>query len=292
MTDGLVWEDKPSSLRHPVLVAGFEGWNDAADAASNAAAWLAQHSEGGATRVASIDPEEHFDFQARRPQVELVDGVTRSVSWPENTFFTIAADARDLVVLRGIEPSYRWRSFCRAVVSVARDTGCEMVITFGALLADVPHTRDARITGTATDPKLVARLGLAQSRYEGPTGIVGVLHDHCRAEGVSSVSLWAPVPHYLAAPPNPPATLSLLERVGGLLEVHLDLSRLEQTAATWREKVDEVTKADDDVSRYVSTLEERFDEDAASDTSWGAHLPSGDELASEVERYLREQRDE
>jgi proteasome assembly chaperone (PAC2) family protein len=292
MADGLVWEQEPGTLRRPVLVAGFEGWNDAADAASNAAAWLVQHSEGESTRVASIDPEEHFDFQARRPHVELVDGVTRSLAWPENVFFTIPTETRDLIVLRGIEPSYRWRSFCRAVVSVARDAGCEMVITFGALLADVPHTRDARITGTATDPELVARLGLAQSRYEGPTGIVGVLHDHCRAEDVSSVSLWAPVPHYLAAPPNPPATLSLLDRVSGLLDVHFDLSRLEQTAATWREKVDEVTTADDDVRRYVSTLEERFDEDAASDTAWGAHLPTGDELASEVERYLRDRRDD
>jgi proteasome assembly chaperone (PAC2) family protein len=286
--DGLVWERDVGALRDPVLVAGFEGWNDAADAASGAASWLTQH--GDSTRVASIDPELHFDFQARRPQVELIGGVTRNVTWPENVFSTVHYADRDLVVLRGIEPSYRWKSFCRAIVSVARRTGCEMVVTLGALLADVPHTRSARITGTATDVELVDRLGLAQSKYEGPTGIVGVLHDYCRAEGTPSVSLWAPVPHYLAAPPNPPATLGLLERIRGLLSVEFDLAPLERTAEVWRTKVDEVASADDDVRGYVTTLEERFDAEAASDTSWGAHLPTGDELATEVERFLREQR--
>jgi proteasome assembly chaperone (PAC2) family protein len=292
--DGLTWERKSPKLRRPVLLAGFEGWNDAADAASTAATWLTQHGSGEAERVAFIDPEVHFDFQSRRPHVTLMRGVTRSVTWPENAFFTVHHTARDLVVLRGIEPSYRWRSFCRAVITVARETECEMVITFGALLADVPHTRAARVTGTATDPDLVERLGLARSRYEGPTGIVGVLHDQCHAEGIDSVSLWAPVPHYLAAPPNPPASLALLDRVGGLLDLELDLARLHRTAAAWREKVDEVATADDDVRGYVRTLEERYDADTlseASDTSWGANLPTGDELANEVERYLRDQRE-
>jgi proteasome assembly chaperone (PAC2) family protein len=292
--DGLAWERTSPSLRRPVLLAGFEGWNDAADAASSAATWLTQHGSGEAERVASIDPEAHFDFQSRRPHVTLIGGVTRSVTWPENVFFTVARAERDLVVLRGVEPSYRWRSFCRAVLAVARETACELVVTFGALLADVPHTREARITGTATDPDLVVRLGLAASRYEGPTGIVGALHDQCRADGIDSVSLWAPVPHYLAAPPNPPATLALLDRTAGLLGLDLDLVRLHRRAAAWREKVDEVAAADDDVRGYVRTLEERFDADTSSDssdTSWGANLPTGDELATEVERFLREQRD-
>jgi proteasome assembly chaperone (PAC2) family protein len=289
MADGLVWDERPGALRRPVLVAGFEGWNDAADASSSAASWLTQHS-ASSTRIASIDPEEHFDFQARRPQVELVGGVTRTVTWPENVFFLVEREERDLVVLRGIEPSYRWRSFCRAVLDVASESKCEMVVTLGALLADVPHTRTARITGASTDAELVDRLGLASSRYEGPTGIVGVLHDACRAASVPSVSLWAPVPHYLAAPPNPPATLGLLERFGALCELDLDLQRLERTAVAWREKVDEVTSADDDVRGYVKTLEERFDAEADSEEPWGAHLPSGDELASEVERFLRDQR--
>jgi proteasome assembly chaperone (PAC2) family protein len=289
MTDGLVWDEQPESLRRPVLVAGFEGWNDAADASSTAATWLTQH-EASATRVATIDPEEHFDFQARRPHVQLVGGVTRELRWPENVFFTVRREERDLIVLRGIEPSYRWRSFCTAVLDVARTTNCELVVTLGALLADVPHTRTARITGTSTDEDLVQRLGLASSRYEGPTGIVGVLHDACRAASVPSVSLWAPVPHYLAAPPNPPATLALLQRVAALCGLELDLRRLERTAEAWREKVDEVTAADEDVRGYVETLEERYDAEQGSDDSWGANLPTGDELATEVERFLREQR--
>jgi predicted ATP-grasp superfamily ATP-dependent carboligase len=270
-----------------VLIAGFEGWNDAADASSSAAAWLTQHGVSS-TRLATIDPEEHFDFQARRPHVQLVGGVTRKITWPENVFFTVQREERDLVVLRGIEPSYRWRSFTNAVLTVARTTKCELVVTLGALLADVPHTRKARVTGTSTDTELVERLGLTSSRYEGPTGIVGVLHDACRSASVPSVSLWAPVPHYLAAPPNPPATLALLERVRDLCGLDLDLRRLERTAAAWREKVDEVTAADDDVRGYVATLEERYDAEGAD--AWGMHLPSGDELASEVERFLREQR--
>jgi proteasome assembly chaperone (PAC2) family protein len=289
MADGLVWEEHLESLQRPVLVAGFEGWNDAADAASSAAQWVAQHG-ADATRIASVDPEEHFDFQARRPEVELLDGVTRSVKWPENAFFTVRFGGRDLVVLRGIEPSYRWRSFCNAVLTVVRETGCEMVVTFGALLADVPHTRKVRITGTATDPELVRRLELAQSRYEGPTGIVGVLHDACHHAGVPSVSLWAPVPHYIAAPPNPPATLGLLQRFGSLLGLHLDLGRLEESVGSWRERVDEVAGDDEDVRTYVRKLEERYDAEEQEDASWGDQLPSGDELASELERFLREQR--
>jgi predicted ATP-grasp superfamily ATP-dependent carboligase len=292
MSDGLVWEQELEPLRRPVLVAGFEGWNDAADAASTAASWLTQHGSTDASRVASIDPEEHFDFQSRRPQIELVGGVTHKITWPENIFSVVPLEERDLVVLRGIEPSYRWRSFCSAVLEVARAAGAELVVTFGALLADVPHTRTARVTGASTDAELVEQLGLTPSRYEGPTGIVGVLHDFCREQSVPSVSLWAPVPHYLAAPPNPPATLALLDRLGALCGLSLDLGRLERTVVTWREKVDDVAAADDDVRGYVATLEARFDEGDDSDTSWGASLPTGDELATEVERFLREQRGE
>lgn len=290
MADGLVWDEAPEGLRRPVLVAGFEGWNDAADAASSAAAWLALHGAASTTTVASIDPEMHFDFQSRRPTVELVDGVTRAVAWPSNVFSVVRNDERDLVVLRGIEPSYCWRSFSRAVLEVARTTGCEIVVTFGALLADVPHTRAARVTGATTDPGLIDRLALAPSTYEGPTGIVGVLHDHCRELGMPSVSLWAPVPHYLASPPNPPATLALLDRFGALCGMEFDLDRLRRTGEVWRSKVDEVAAADDDVRSYVRTLEERYDEEVAAEPEWGADLPSGDELATEVERFLREQR--
>lgn len=286
--DGLVWEQRLEGLRRPLLVAAFEGWNDAADAATFAAKWLSEH--GHAQRIASIDPEAHLDFQARRPHVELVDGVTRRIVWPESVFSVARYPERDLVVLRGVEPSYRWRSFCRAVLTVHAATGCEMLVTFGALLADVPHTRDVRVTGTATDPELVARLRLEPSRYEGPTGIVGVLHDAARAQGIPSVSLWAPVPHYIASAPNPPASLAILERFAGLAGLDLDLSRVRRTVKRWRRQVDEVTTNDDDVRAYVERLEARYDETSqAPDVGWGDDLPTGEEIATELERYLRDQ---
>ncbi|HEX6309994.1 MAG TPA: PAC2 family protein [Acidimicrobiia bacterium] len=282
--DGLVWDDRPELLR-PVLVAGFEGWNDAGNAASDAAAWLTDRF--GGSRFAWIDPEEHFDYQSRRPEVELTDGVTRSITWPSNDCFAVHVDTadRDIVVLRGIEPSYRWRSFCRAVLTVAAETGCEMVVTLGALLADVPHTRPVSITGSATDPDLIARLALTRSRYEGPTGIVGVLHDACRQAGVASASLWAPVPHYVATPPNPMATRALLDRFGRLVDVHLALDELDDLGDDWRRRVDEVVAEDDDVREYVRKLEERAAQASVED----AELPSGEDLAAEFEQFLRDQ---
>lgn len=279
---GLLWEQRPE-LRHPVLVAGFEGWNDAASAASQAAGWLTQ--QFGAKKFASIDPEEHFDFQSVRPTVELVDGMTRSLKWPANEFFAVPVDARDLVVLRGVEPNLRWPEFCREVLGVASETGCEMVVTLGALLADVPHTRPVRVTGATTDPELMARLGLQRSRYEGPTGIVGVLHDTARATGVASASLWAPVPHYVSTPPNPLATRALLDRLGQLLRAVFELGELDEQARVWRARVDEVVSQDDDVRTYVGQLEERYDAEAETD------VPSGEALAAEVEQFLRDRRD-
>ncbi len=280
---GLEWEQRPE-LRRPVLVAGFEGWNDAASAASEAAGWLTRRF--GATKVASIDAEEHFDFQSSRPTVELVDGVTRALTWPSNEFFAVPVDPRDLVVLRGIEPNLRWPAFCRDVLEVARETGCEMVVTLGALLADVPHTRPTRVTGATTDPELMARLGLQRSRYEGPTGIVGVLHDTARAAGVASASLWAPVPHYVSSPPNPQATRALLDRLGQLLGTPFDLGELDELAREWRARVDEVVAEDTDVRAYVGQLEERYDAEAETD------VPSGENLAAEVEQFLRDRTDE
>ncbi len=282
--DGLEWDDRPD-LRRPVLVAGFEGWNDAGDAASDAAGWLTDRL--GATRIARIDPEEHFDFQTRRPEVEMADGVTRTIKWPANECFAVRVEKadRDLVVVRGVEPSYRWRSFCRAVLTVADETGCEMVVTLGALLADVPHTRPAPITGAATDPELVASLGITRSRYEGPTGIVGVLHDACREAGVTSASLWAPVPHYVAAPPSPVATRSLLDRFAELAAAHLELDELDELAVAWRERVDEVVAGDDDLRAYVRKLEERAEMEEVDELD----IPSGETLAAEFERFLRDQ---
>lgn len=285
--DGLVWDNRPQ-LRQPVLVAGFEGWNDAGDAASDAAAWLTNRF--GGARFAWIDPEEHFDYQSRRPEVELDDGITRTITWPTNDCFAVQIEQaeRDLVVLRGIEPSYRWRSFCRAVLTVASETGCEMVVTLGALLADVPHTRPVNITGAATDADLIARLGLTRSRYEGPTGIVGVLHDACREGGVASASLWAPVPHYVATPPNPLATRALLERFGRLVGVPLELDELDELATAWQRRVDDVVAEDDDVRAYVRKLEERAELQEVDETE----MTSGDDLAAELERFLRDEHGE
>jgi proteasome assembly chaperone (PAC2) family protein len=275
----LVWEERPT-LRRPVMVAGFEGWNDAASAASEAAGWLTRRF--GATKFASMDPEEHFDFQSARPTVELVDGVTRDLTWPATEFFAVPVDARDLVVLRGIEPNLRWPAFCRDVLGVAGDTGCEMVVTLGALLADVPHTRPVRVTGATTDPELMGRLHLQRSRYEGPTGIVGVLHDTARASGVASASLWAPVPHYVSTAPNPLATRALLDRLGDLLGTPFELRELDDAAEAWRTRVDEVVAQDDDVQTYVGQLEERYDAEPETD------VPSGETLAAEVEQFLRD----
>jgi proteasome assembly chaperone (PAC2) family protein len=279
----LAWEQRPE-LRRPVLVAGFEGWNDAASAASEAAGWLTR--QFGATKVASMDPEEHFDFQSARPTVELVDGVTRDLTWPANEFFAVPVDARDLVVLRGVEPNLRWPSFCREVLGVASETGCEMVVTLGALLADVPHTRPVRVTGATTDPDLMASLHLQRSRYEGPTGIVGVLHDTARATGIASASLWAPVPHYVSTPPNPLATRALLDRLAQLLGTAFELGDLDELSQAWQTRVDEVVSQDDDVRSYVGQLEERYDTEAETD------IPSGEGLADEVEQFLRDRGDD
>jgi proteasome assembly chaperone (PAC2) family protein len=295
VSDGLIWEHRPQ-LRRPVLVAAFRGWNDAAEAASNAASWLAAH--GAASRFAQIDPEEHFDFQSVRPQVELVDGVTRTITWPANECFAVELpeSAHDLVVVVGTEPNVKWRSFCRAVLEAAGGTGCEMIVTLGALLADVPHTRPVRVTGAVGEQEMMDRLGLTRSHYEGPTGIVGVLHDAVRDAGVPSASLWVPVPHYVAAAPNPVATQALLDRLGALLELDLPVSELNGEAVAWRQRVDEVVAGNDEVRDYVLRLEEQVDDeddddddDSEPEPLTEADLRSGETLAADIERYLREQ---
>jgi proteasome assembly chaperone (PAC2) family protein len=283
--DLLIWSDRPR-LTRPVMVAAFEGWNDAADAASGALTWLRHRWR--ATRFAHIDPEEFYDFQVARPQVSLVDGVTRQISWPANDCFAahIEEVGRDVVLFSGVEPNLKWKAFCHTVLDVARETGCEMVVTLGALLADVPHTRPIRLTGTAADPDLIRRLGLQHSRYEGPTGIVGVLHDTCRQTGMPSVSLWAPVPHYVASPPNPKATRALIERLTELLDVPIGLGDLAEASVAWERRVNELVAGDADVAAYVRQLEER-DDDQLDERD----LPTGDTLAAELERFLRDQRD-
>jgi proteasome assembly chaperone (PAC2) family protein len=293
MAAGLVWEQRPR-LERPLLVAAFSGWNDAGDAATAATDWLLRHGHG--PRVAWIDPDEYVDYQSRRPIVELSDGVTRAVTWPSTECHATSVGGRDLVIVRGVEPNLRWRGYCDAILEVARETGCEMVVTLGALIGDVVHTREVPVTGTATDPELLERLGLTRSQYEGPTGIVGVLHDACRQAGIGSVSLWAPVPHYVSSPPNPVATRALLARLGRLAGVVLDLHGLEELVDMWRTQVDRAVDDNHDLEEYIHGIEEQMDADASrfdTEEQRGVMLepePSDvADLADEVERFLREQ---
>ena len=280
--DELRVEDTPE-LTRPVLVAAFRGWNDGAQAASLAAGYLARL--WGADKFAEVDPEGFFDFQATRPHVSLVEGVTRQIDWPETAFYHARPRrlSRDVVLLLGIEPNVRWRTFTDLVVGQVQSLGVELVVTLGALLADVPHTRPSPVTGSASNKTLVDELGLSTSRYEGPTGIVGVLHDACNRAGIPSASLWAAVPHYVSLTPSPRAAAALCERLGGLLGIEIETSELNQAAEAYEEQVSQAVAADEETASYVEELERRSDtiEDEVE-------LPSGDALAAELTRYLRE----
>jgi proteasome assembly chaperone (PAC2) family protein len=284
--------DWTPELERPVLIAGFTGWNDAADAASVAVGALASSWE--ARRFGGFDGEEFFDFQTTRPQVKLVDGVTREIEWPENMVSATeprleAAGGRGAVLLSGPEPNFRWRAFSTAVVELAKALNVELVVTMGALLADVPHSRPVSVSANSQDATLVESLGLSASRYEGPTGITGVLHRACADGGLPSVSFWASVPHYLPAVPSAPAALALLDKLSGLLGMEVDTADLENTAETYQEQVSVAVSQDSDLSSYVRMLEERFD----SQVDQGPrNLPSGDELAQELEGFLRDHRRE
>ena len=284
--------DWKPELDRPVLIAGFTGWNDAADAASVAVGALA--SSWGVQRFGGFDGEEFFDFQTTRPQVKLLDGVTREIEWPENTLSATeasleAAGGRGAVLLSGPEPNFRWRTFSQAVVELAKALEVELVVTMGALLADVPHSRPVSVAANSQDPSLVESLGLSASRYEGPTGITGVLHRACADGGLPSVSFWASVPHYLPAVPSAPAALALLDKLSGLLGMQVDTAELESTAETYQEQVSVAVSQDSDLSSYVKMLEERFD----SQLDQGQrNLPTGDDLAQELEGFLREHRRE
>ena len=286
MADELRIDHRPE-LEHPVLVAAFRGWNDGAQAASLAAGYLAK--TWGAERFAEIEPENFFDFQATRPHVSLEEGLTRRIDWPETVFYHARPEGldRDVVLLLGIEPNLRWRTFTELVVGLARDLGTELLITLGALLADVPHTRSAPVTGSATDEELVERLGLSASRYEGPTGIVGVIHDVCGKSGIPSASLWAAVPHYVSLTPSPRGALALCERLGAVLGIEIEADELEEAARNYEEQVSEAVASDEETAAYVDELERRSDQlDDATE------LPSGDALAAELTRFLRERDEE
>jgi predicted ATP-grasp superfamily ATP-dependent carboligase len=282
MADELRIASKPE-LRDPVLITAFRGWNDGGQGASLAGGYLAK--TWAAARFAEIEPEGFFDFQATRPHVSLVDGRTRRIDWPDNAFYHshIPGLERDAVLMLGIEPNLRWQTFTDLITGHAQELGVQLVVTLGSLLADVPHTRPSPVTGGATDPELIERLGLQRSRYEGPTGIVGVLHDACSRAGLPSVSLWAAVPHYVSLAPSPRAALALCERLGDILGTGIDTEELDEAAERYNEQVSEAVAADEETAAYVAELEQRADvlEDEEN-------LPSGDTLAAELTRFLRE----
>ena len=270
-------------LTAPVLVAAFEGWNDAGDAATGAV----EHLElvWDAQPLIELDPDDYYDFQVNRPTVSQVDGVSRRISWPTTrlSFCRPPAADFDLVIVRGIEPNMRWRGFCSELLALIHELDVRTVVTLGALLSDTPHTRPTQVTGTAYDPESAERYGLEKSRYEGPTGIVGVLQDACVASGIPAVSFWAGVPHYVSQPPNPKATLALLHAVEEVLDLPVPLAELPQQSDEWQKLVDEMAAEDDEVTEYIRNLEERDDEiDRTELTS-----ASGDAIAREFERYLR-----
>src|SRR5471032_1696014 len=270
-------------LERPVLIAAFRGWNDGGQGASLAGAYLAR--AWAAEEFASIDPENFYDFQATRPMVSLVDGYTRQVEWPENTFLhaPLPGGGRDAIILLGVEPNLRWRSFSAHVSGLAKELGVELVVTLGSLLADVPHTRPAPVTGSANDRELIERLGLQPSRYEGPTGIVGVLHDACMQAGIPSASLWAAVPHYVSLTPSPRAAKALVERLSELLGADVDTAELDEAADSYALQVSDAVASDEETLAYVQELERRVDELAEE-----ADLPSGDAIAAELTRFLRD----
>ncbi len=285
MADELRLYERPT-LERPVLIGAFRGWNDGGQAATLAAGYLARLWD--AHKFADIDPELFVDFQATRPIVSLDEGSTRSIDWPENAFFRarIPGTERDAVLMVGVEPNYRWRAFTEIVSGLVGDLGVEMVVTLGALLADVPHTRPAPVTGAATDPKLVDELGLQLSRYEGPTGIVGVLLDSCRRAGIPSVSLWAAVPHYVSLAPSPRAARALCDRLASVLGITIDVGELAEAEESYVDQVSQAVASDEETAAYVEELEQRADSLDWLEESGG--IPSGDAIAAEIARFLRE----
>src|SRR5437879_3993113 len=278
----LIVSSRPE-LRRPVLIAAFRGWNDGGQGATLGGGYLAR--QWGAEAFAEIEPENFYDFQAVRPNVSLEEGLTRKLEWPANSFFHAPVpDAdRDAVILLGVEPNLRWKTYSGLVLELAQDLGIELVVTLGSLLADVPHTRPAPVSAAASDPALVEELGVEPSRYEGPTGIVGILLDACRQAGLPAVSLWAAVPHYVSLAPSPRAALALCTRLGELIGSEIDVSELEQAAEEYAEQVTEAVASDAETAAYVEELERRVDLMEAAE-----ELPSGESLAAELTRFLRE----
>ncbi len=277
--DHVQWHRRPT-LRDPLLIAAFEGWNDAGDAATTAARHLRDSWE--LELVAELDPEEFYSFTDTRPLVRFDDGGLRQIDWPTNRFWAgpLPGQDRDMLVLEGIEPNLRWRTYGEQITGVANELGVSMVVTLGALLTDIPHTRPTSVIGTGDDPDLVDRLELRSSQYEGPTGIVGALHEACRIAGLDSISLWGSVPSYVPGSTSPKAALALVERVGQLVEIIIPTTDLEIATTAYERQLDELVEDDEESSTYVAELERVFDEQALHG--------DGRNLVDEVERFLRE----
>jgi len=267
------------------MLCAFRGWNDAGEAASTAVSFLA--GALGAERFARLDGEDFYDFQANRPTIRLGDDDRREIDWPTVEIFEARAPRahRDLVLVQGVEPSMRWRSFSAGVVDLAEALGVQLVVSLGSLLGDVPHTRPVAMTGHASDAALLERLGLPSTRYEGPTGIVGVLHATCAQAGIPAASVWAAVPHYVAAASNPKAALALLRKVEGLIGVSVDVSELESATADYERQVGLAVQSDADIQAFVERLEQAADSEEVGGED---DVTSGDVLAREFQRFLRQ----
>src|SRR5665811_109693 len=287
--DSLTWHADAPSLRSPVLVCAFRGWNDAAGAASAALGAVADSFE--AEPLAEIDPEEYFDFQATRPTIVLSEGQSLQVEWPSNQLIAVRVPGadRDLVLFDGTEPNLRWRTFSETIATAADTLGVEMVISMGALVAEVSHTLPVPITGIASSEELVEELDLQRSNYEGPTGVVGVVHDCCRQLGMTSASLWAAVPHYVSAVPNPKAALALLRRLEGLTGIAVDATELEEETASYEEQIGRAVAANPEIAELVERIEADQVEQLGEE---GDELPSADTIAREFQQFLQQRRGE
>ena len=276
-------------LRDPVMIVAFTGWNDAAEGASGAVehlllAWRDRDDDVLPQLIAEVDAEEFYDFQVNRPQITIDDSSIRSICWPGTQVFGLLVPMmkRDLIIVTGVEPSMRWKSFTSELLDLADDLEVSLVVTLGSLLADSPHTRPITVTGTSAHPNMANRLGVSVSKYEGPTGILGIIQDGCARRGIDAISLWAAVPHYASNAPSPKASLALITSLEDFLEIAIPLGSLQSDSDEWEKSVDQLAAEDSDVAEYVKALEESKD---------AAELPdiSGDVIAKEFERYLRRQ---
>jgi predicted ATP-grasp superfamily ATP-dependent carboligase len=284
--DHVEFLERPS-LDRPPLICAFRGWNDGGEAASVAARYMVERWD--ARKVAVLDPEEFYDFQVTRPTVRLEEGVSRVIEWPAGEFWAANAGGKDVVIFLAGEPNVRWKSYTRSVIEAASEMGSELLVTLGAFLTDVPHNRPVPVVGSAADEETAARLGLARSQYEGPTGIVGVLHDASNRAGLPSISIWAAVPHYLPTAPNPKAALALVRRVSDVLGIDVPIEALVGAVGAWEHGVAQLLSESDELAEYVRRLESATDETVGDIRLPEEPVPSGEAIAAELERFLREQ---